>query len=93
MSARDRVGASANACSDFRERGAPLSEETLLLWVVVGLGAILVVTLVVLQVLYLWLRRMERDAVALWESRKEEESVDAGSDEGLLTPSETARGG
>lgn len=70
-----------------------MSEETLLLWVVVGLGALLLVTLVVLQVLYLWLRRMERDAVALWESSKEDESVDAGSDEDHLTPSETARGG
>lgn len=70
-------------------------EETVLVWLVVGLGVVLVLTLVILPLVYLRVRRMERGAVALWEFREEttDSPAETPADNVTAEESESGQGG
>lgn len=70
-------------------------EETVLTWLVVGLGVVLVLTLVILPLVYLRVRRIERDAVALWElgNQATDASAETPADDVTAAESESGQGG
>lgn len=70
-------------------------EETVLTGLVVALGVVLLLTVVLMPLVYLRVRRIERDAVALWELRKEatDASAETPADNVTAAESESGQGG
>lgn len=70
-------------------------DETVLMWVVSGLGVLLVASLVVMWAVYRYVRRIQRGAVALWEltGRGAEEAAGTAADDVRTAESEPGQGG